>query len=136
MVGSSAKGSSTNPIYWNGSTFTTISSYEGKANTAGTADKVAYELSFTVGGTSKGSYDGSEAHTIDINAVDLNISSALSYIGRTATIPTTASVTLVTGTEVTAEKGNIVIYTGDNTEYLYDDTESWVQLGSATSYSL
>jgi len=37
-MGTTAIGKSSLPVYWNGSQFTTITSYEGKAATAGTAD--------------------------------------------------------------------------------------------------
>jgi hypothetical protein len=45
-------------------------------------------------------------------------------------------VTLIDGTTITAEAGNVVICTGDNKEYLYDTDGNWVDLGSSTSYAL
>lgn len=45
LNGSATKGSATVPIYWTGSAWATITSYSGKASTAGTADKVANSLS-------------------------------------------------------------------------------------------
>ena len=45
LNGNTAKGSATVPIYWTGSAWATITSYSGKASTAGTADKVANALS-------------------------------------------------------------------------------------------
>lgn len=108
----------------------------GNADTATIAGKVEHALSISVGGTPKGSYDGSAARTIDVNAADLKISGALVYIGRVATKPTGSQVTLIDGTTVTAEAGNVVICTGDNKEYLYDIDGDWVDLGSSTSYAL
>lgn len=108
----------------------------GNANTATIAGKVEHALSISVGGTPKGSYDGSAARTIDVNAADLKISGALVYIGRVATKPTSSQVTLIDGTTVTAVAGNVVICTGDNKEYLYDRDGDWVDLGSSTSYAL
>lgn len=108
----------------------------GNADTATIAGKVEHALSISVGGTPKGSYDGSAARTIDVNAADLKISGALVYIGRVATKPTDPQVTLIDGTTITAEAGNVVICTGDNKEYLYDTDGNWVDLGSSTSYAL
>lgn len=108
----------------------------GNADTATIAGKVEHALSISVGGTPKGSYDGSAARTIDVNAADLKISGALVYIGRVATKPTGPQVTLIDGTTITAEAGNVVICTGDNKEYLYDTDGNWVDLGSSTLYAL
>lgn len=63
LMGSTAKGSATLPVYWTGSAWATITSYSGKASTAGTADKVANALSIN-GKT----YDGSAA--IDVGIID------------------------------------------------------------------
>ncbi len=63
LMGSTAKGSTTLPVYWTGSAWATITSYSGKASTAGTADKVANALSIN-GKT----YDGSAA--IDVGVID------------------------------------------------------------------
>ena len=108
----------------------------GNAKTATIARKVEHALSISVGGTPKGSYDGSAVRTIDVNAADLKISGALVYIGRVATKPTSSQVTLIDGTTVTAVAGNVVICTGDKKEYLYDIDGNWVDLGSSTSYAL
>lgn len=108
----------------------------GNAETATIAGKVEHALSISVGGTPKGSYDGSAARTIDVNAADLKISGALVYIGRVAIKPTSSQVTLIDGTTVTAVAGNVVICTGDKKEYLYDTDGNWVDLGSSTSYAL
>lgn len=108
----------------------------GNAETATIAGKVEHALNISVGGTPKGSYDGSAARTIDVNAADLKISGALVYIGRVATKPTSSQVTLIDGTTVTAVAGNVVICTGDKKEYLYDTDGNWVDLGSSTSYAL
>lgn len=63
LMGSTAKGSATLPVYWTGSAWAAITSYSGKASTAGTADKVANALSIN-GKT----YDGSAA--IDVGVID------------------------------------------------------------------
>lgn len=62
LNGNTAKGSATVPIYWTGSAWATITSYSGKASTAGTADKVANALSIN-GKT----YNGSAA--IDVGVI-------------------------------------------------------------------
>lgn len=62
LMGSTAKGSSTVPVYWTGSAWAAITSYDGKASTAGTADKVANALSIN-GKT----YNGSAA--IDVGVI-------------------------------------------------------------------
>lgn len=62
LNGSAAKGSATVPVYWTGSAWATITSYSGKASTAGTADKVANALSIN-GKT----YNGSAA--IDVGVI-------------------------------------------------------------------
>lgn len=64
LMGSSEKGTSTIPIYWDGSAWQRISSYSGKAATAGTADKVAHSI--TVNGKS---FDGSA--NIDTGAIGI-----------------------------------------------------------------
>jgi len=102
---------------------------------ASSADKVNHVLNITVGGIYKGSYDGSESKFIDVNAVDLNISSALTFLGITETIPTTAEVTLLDNSTVTAVNGNVVIYKTTGQEYFFDGT-SWEALGAAESYSI
>ena len=131
-------GSATQPIYFANGIPVAITGAIANSTTgnAASADKVNHTLSFTVGGVSKGSFNGSEDHTVDVNAMDLNISGALTYLGRTNTKPTTATVTLTTGRTVTAVAGNVVICTADNKEYLYDNDGTWVDLGSSSSYSL
>lgn len=134
-------GSETAPVYFkNGIPVVTGQTLDrdisGNAETATIAGKVEHALSISVGGTPKGSYDGSAARTIDVNAADLKISGALVYIGRVATKPTSSQVTLIDGTTVTAVAGNVVICTGDKKEYLYDTDGNWVDLGSSTSYAL
>lgn len=134
-------GSETAPVYFKNGipvvTGTTLDrDISGNAETATIAGKVEHALSISVGGTPKGSYDGSAARTIDVNAADLKISGALVYIGRVATKPTSSQVTLIDGTTVTAVAGNVVICTGDKKEYLYDTDGNWVDLGSSTSYAL
>ena len=77
LMGSTAKGSATLPVYWNGKAWATITSYDGKASTAGTADKVAKSLS--VNGKS---FDGSAA--VDVGTL------GISYGGTGATTASTA----------------------------------------------
>ena len=78
LNGNAAKGSATVPIYWTGSAWATITSYSGKASTAGTADKVANALSIN-GKTYNGStsidvgvigaaYGGSGKTTLETSA--------------------------------------------------------------------
>ena len=134
-------GSETAPVYFKDGIpvvtgLTLDRDISGNAETATIAGKVEHALSISVGGTPKGSYDGSAARTIDVNAADLKISGALVYIGRVATKPTSSQVTLINGTTVTAVAGNVVICTGDKKEYLYDTDGNWVDLGSSTSYAL
>lgn len=131
-------GSVTQPIYFANGIPVAITGAIANSITgnAASADKVNHTLSFTVGGVSKGSFNGSEDHTVDVNAMDLNISGALTYLGRTNTKPTTATVTLTTGKTVTAVAGNVVICTADNKEYLYDNDGTWVDIGGSSSYSL
>lgn len=134
-------GSGTAPVYFKDGIpvvtgLTLDRDISGNAETATIAGKVEHALSISVGGTPKGSYDGSAARTIDVNAADLKISGALVYIGRVATKPTSSQVTLIDGTTVTAVAGNVVICTGDKKEYLYDTDGNWVDLGSSTSYAL
>ena len=52
LMGSTAIGSSTKPVYWNGSNFTGISSYEGNAATATTATNLSAAPSLTADGNS------------------------------------------------------------------------------------
>lgn len=134
-------GSGTAPVYFKDGIpvvtgLTLDRDISGNAETATIAGKVEHALSISVGGTPKGSYDGSAARTIDVNAADLKISGALVYIGRVATKPTSSQVTLIDGTTITAVAGNVVICTGDKKEYLYDTDGNWVDLGSSTSYAL
>lgn len=110
--------------------------YAGSESVGGPANSVKESLSFAVGGVNKGSYNGSQGHKIEINAIDLNISSALRYIGRTNNKPEGRVITLVSGNQVTAERGNVVIWTEGNIEYLLDDDYTWVQLGEASSFAL
>ena len=110
--------------------------YAGSESVGGPANSVKESLSFAVGGVNKGSYNGSQGHKIEINAVDLNISSALRYIGRTNNKPEGRVITLVSGSQITAEPGNVVIWTQGNIEYLLDDNKTWVQLGEASSFAL
>lgn len=110
--------------------------YAGSESVGGPANSVKESLSFAVGGVEKGSYNGSVGHKIEINAIDLNISSALRYIGRTNNKPVNETITLVSGSQVTAEPGNVVIWTDGNIEYLFDDDRTWIKLGEASSFSL
>ena len=102
---------------------------------ATSADKVNHYLNFTVGGIYKGSFDGSEDKFIDVNAVDLNISSALSFLGIVNIVPTSATVTLTDGTIKTATNGSVVILESTGVEYFFDGT-SWTALGSGESYAI
>ena len=131
-------GSATQPIYFANGIPVAITGAIANSTTgnAASADKINHTLSFTVGGVSKGSFNGTEDHTVDVNAMDLNISGALTYLGRTETVPTTATVTLTSGKTVTAVAGNVVICTADNKEYLYDNDGTWVDIGGSSSYSL
>ena len=134
-------GSSNKPVYFNNGVPVAVSKIDvglivDKVNSAGVADKVANALSISVGGVSKGSYDGSQTHHIDVNAMDLNISGALTYLGRVYTVPTNANITLTTGELKTAQSGNVVICVEDNNEYLFDADSTWINLGSTTSYAL
>ncbi len=81
LMGSTAKGSATLPVYWDGKAWATITSYGGKASTAGTADKVAKSLS--INGKS---FDGSAA--IDVGTL------GISYGGTGATSASAALVNL------------------------------------------
>ena len=76
-MGSTAKGSATLPVYWNGKAWAAITSYGGKASTAGTADKVAKGL--LINGKS---FDGSAA--IDVGTL------GISYGGTGATTASAA----------------------------------------------
>ena len=131
-------GSVTQPIYFENGVPVAIVGAIANSTTgnAASSDKVNHTLSFTVGGVSKGSFNGSEDHTVDVNAMDLNISGALTYLGRTNTKPTNATVALTSGTTVTAVAGNVVICIADNKEYLYDNDGTWVDIGGTSSYSL
>lgn len=64
LMGGSAKGSANLPVYWDGTKWEAITSYGGKAATAGTADKVAHSI--TVNGKS---FDGSA--NIDTGAIGI-----------------------------------------------------------------
>ena len=115
--------------------------YAGSATSGGPANSVKESLSFKVGGIDRGSYNGSEAHTITVNAVDLNISGALTYIGRTNTNPETiakgtTTIDIIGQGSTTVSSGNVVIYTDGNVEWIYDSTGEWIQLGEASSFSL
>ena len=77
LMGSTAKGSATLPVYWNGKAWAAITSYGGKASTAGTADKVAKGL--LINGKS---FDGSAA--IDVGTL------GISYGGTGATTASAA----------------------------------------------
>lgn len=77
LMGSTAKGSATLPVYWNGKAWAAITSYGGKASTAGTADKVAKSL--LINGKS---FDGSAA--IDVGTL------GISYGGTGATTASAA----------------------------------------------
>lgn len=128
-------GSATKPIYFDQGIPKVVGN-SLNVDISGTAGKVANQLHFTIGGTERGSYDGSSEHTIYVNAYDLNIQGALQYLGRTNIIPASENITLIDGSTITAEHGNVVIYTGDNMEYLYDATDTWIPLGEVTNYSL
>lgn len=62
LNGNTAKGSTTVPVYWTGSAWAVITSYSGKASTAGMADKVANAL--LINGKT---YNGSAA--IDVGVI-------------------------------------------------------------------
>ena len=120
--------------------------YAGSSEVGGAANSVANPINFTIGGVSHGSYDGSALKNITIEALDLKISGALRYIGRTTTYPNGAFIQLVDHENlVEVENGNVVIYINNDThstqEYLYElmpgQTEGeWIPLGEATSFSL
>lgn len=56
LMGGSAKGSANLPVYWDGTKWATITSYSGKAATAGIADKTAHSITLN-GKTFDGSVD-------------------------------------------------------------------------------
>ena len=133
-------GSSTKPVYFNNGVPTVVGDTLGVNITgnAVTATKVNHNLQLTVGGTIKGTYNGSDTCLVDINPVDLNISGALKYIGRVQSKPANniTSITLVSGSSVSVATGNVVICVDDGREYVYDDTGTWEDLGAATSFSI
>lgn len=114
--------------------------YAGSSTTGGPANSVQGSISFRIGGKEKGVYNGSndpdDPLLVEVNAVDLNISGALKYIGRTNNQPVGTVITLVSGNEIIAEPGNVVIWTEGNVEYLLDDNYEWILLGEASSFSL
>lgn len=64
LMGGSAKGSTNLPVYWDGTKWEAITSYGGKAATAGTADKTAHSI--TVNGST---FDGSA--NVDTGAIGI-----------------------------------------------------------------
>lgn len=101
----------------------------------GTAGGLRKQLHFTVGGSYKGAFDGTEDKFIDVNAVDLNLSTALSFLGIVTEEPISAQVTLINGNTVEAVAGNVVILQSTGAEFFFDGT-SWVGLGPSDSYSI
>lgn len=109
--------------------------YAGSVSAGGPANSVGHTLNFTVGGIYKGAFNGAEDKFIDVNAVDLNISSALSFLGIVGTAPTSATVTLLDGTVKTAVNGSVVILQSNGVEYFFDGSK-WTALGAGESYAI
>ena len=70
ILGSTAVGTSTNPVYWTGTTFSPISSYSGNA---ATADQVNHALTLTINsaiseGPGKYTFDGSSSKALNISS--------------------------------------------------------------------
>ena len=86
-----------------------------KVNNAGTADKVANEL--TVGSKK---FDGSAA--VEVTAADLGLESAMHFVGAFATAPDSAV------------NGDVYLNTANKKEYVYSN--GWVELGDEGSYAL
>lgn len=88
-----------------------------KVNSAATADKVANAL--TVGSKT---FDGSAA--VEVTASDLGLESAMHFIGALSAAPDTA------------KPGDVYLNTATKKEYVYDETNGWVELGDEGSYAL
>lgn len=88
-----------------------------KVNNAETADKVANAL--TVGSKT---FDGSAA--VEVTAFDLGLESAMHFIGALSAAPDTA------------KPGDVYLNTATKKEYVYDETNGWVELGDEGSYAL
>lgn len=94
-----------------------------KVGKAETADKVVNSVTITVNGTST-VFDGSEAQTININAAALGLESAMHFIGALSSAPETA------------KAGDVYLNTATKKEYVYDETNGWVELGDEGSHVL
>lgn len=91
----------------------------GTADTAGTADKVAH--SFTVNGVA---FDGSADKTVTIDASSLGLESAMHFIGALSSAP------------ASAKPGDVYLNTATKKEYVYAESQGWVELGDEGSHAL
>ena len=94
---------------------TQINTKLGKSETAAAAEKVSKKL---IVGTRE--YDGSSE--VKITADDLGLSSAIKFIGEVDTLPESAA--------------NGYVYLCGNKEYIYSNSNGWIELGDEGSHAL
>lgn len=86
-----------------------------------TALKNPNALSISVNGTST-VYDGSSAESITIDAASLGLTGAMKFGGVVSSLPATSTA------------GTVVLM--GNKEYVYNDSNTWVELGDESSHAL
>lgn len=129
LMGSTAKGSTTNPVYWDGTAFKTITSYGGtsnKANTLATARKIS--LSTGVTGTAT-EFNGSKDITIPVTSIKEKY---LSWGGKNIVgdiAPVDASMSGMLG----GVRSNFMLPAGITIEYSTDSGATWTDYGASNS---
>lgn len=131
MVGSSAIGSSTNPIYWTGSAFSAITSYSGAAALTGTP---------TAPTAAAGTNTTQIATTAFVANSIASLSTAMHFIGKATVAIIDGSTTdpTISGYDFTADRkpGDVIIDTDNAYEYVWTYEGKWERLGPDGSYKI
>lgn len=93
-------------------------------------------LTIQVNGTTKDSYDGSEAKVVNISAADLGISGAMSFLGLSSTPITDGGTQKPTigGSVIGPKPGDVVLR--DDKEFVWTTENKWEELGDESSHAL
>ena len=97
-------------------------------------------LTIQADGVSKGTFSANQStnETINITALDLGLSQAMKYIGKTTTAlsdgATTKTIT-IDSKDITVESGNVVIDASDSKEYIWNGSK-WEEFGNEGNYKV
>ena len=113
-------------------------SYNGSTEQTITATDINKDLTLQINGTTKVTYNGSEADTFNITASDLGLSKAMNFLGTSSTKITDHGVEepTISNEVIIVSKlnnGDVVLY--NHLEFVWDGSK-WEKLGDESSYAL